>query len=300
MRNEAVRQGAEPHRKAPPPFERFVRWLAAQPSDESRDHWRTLLDGFTGATPLPMDHIAGIDLQAEHGDAHTTLELLLSDEQTSALRHLADAQQVTLDTLLQGAWALLLSRYAGTDDVVFGATRACRGAPVKGVDSMVGLLINTVPVRVAVPATASLTSWLQVLRSQWVGMRNYEQTPLAKILEWSELLPGEPLFESIVVFENFGLTESLQELGAAWVNRSFRLIGTTNYPWWCRVISDHRSSSSSRTIAVVSTMIPCAGCVSICERCCAHSRPVLSVRSPRSRCSPRLSASSCWELGAAG
>ena len=229
-------QGVEPHLEEPHPFERYVRWLAAQPSDESRDYWRGFLEGFTRATPLPMDHVARTNLQPEHDDSHKTLELLLTEDETAALRGLAHAQQVTFNTLLQGAWALLLSRYAGTEDVVFGATRACRGTPVEGVHSMVGLLINTAPIRVAVPASTTLASWLQGLRSQWIAMREHEQTPLTKIQGWSDLPPGEPLFESIVVFENFGLDEALREKGSAWASRSFRLIGTTNYPL---VVSGH-------------------------------------------------------------
>ena len=233
---EAVCQGAEPHLAAPPPYERYVRWLVGQPSDKSQDYWRAMLEGLGGATPLPMGPPDRVRLLPDHEDRHRSLELLLTTEQTASLRQLADTLRVTFNTLLQGAWALLLSRYASTEDVVFGATRACRGIPVEGVGAMVGLLINTLPVRVAVPASTTLASWLPGLRSRWVAMREHEQTPLASIQEWSELPPGEPLFDSIVVFENFRLDEHLRAKGGAWNNRSFRLIGTTNYPL---VVSGH-------------------------------------------------------------
>src|SRR4029077_2832188 len=112
---------------------------ATQDFSISQDYWKRLLAGFSSATPLPCEHSS--QAESEEGDCHRTLELWLTEELTASLRNLADTCQVTLNTLLQGAWALLLGFYAGTEDVVFGATRACRGSSVEGTESMVGLLI---------------------------------------------------------------------------------------------------------------------------------------------------------------
>ena len=86
---------------------------------------------------------------------------------------------------MQGAWAILLSRYSGKRDVIFGATRGCRRSSVAGAERIIGPLLNTVPVRVTVSPDAMLLPWLQELRAQWVALRDHEHTPLGRIREWS-------------------------------------------------------------------------------------------------------------------
>src|SRR5262249_17078324 len=212
----------------PRPFHDHVQWLVAKDFEGSATYWTSLLAGFPSATSLPPTNCPRTDV--DDVVCHRTLELVLSQELTQALHNLAHANQVTFNTLLQGAWALLLSFYAGTEDVVFGATRACRRSSVAGAESIIGLLINTLPVRVRVPASASLIPWLKALRSQWVAMREYEHTSLAQVQSWSEVPTGKPLFESIVVFENFRLVAILREPGDAATGRQFQLRGVTNYP----------------------------------------------------------------------
>jgi non-ribosomal peptide synthetase component F len=93
------------------------------------------------------------------------------------LQSLAKEHQLTLNTLVQGAWALLLSRYSGETDVVFSATKSCRRSTIAGAESMVGRFINTLPVRVSVPARDALLPWLKKLRAQWVALRDWQHTP---------------------------------------------------------------------------------------------------------------------------
>ena len=94
---------------------------------------------------------------------------------------------------------------------------------------MIGLLINTLPMRVRVNPEAALIPWLKELRSQWVAMREHEHTPLEKVLSWSDVPPGRPLFETILVFENIELNSLLHSQGGSWSTRHFRLIQQTNY-----------------------------------------------------------------------
>jgi len=124
----------------------------------------------------------------------------------------------------------VLGRCCGEDFVVFGATRAGRHAPVPGVESIIGLLINTVPFPVHVPPAAGLLPWLSSLRSEWIAMREVEHTPLIKIREWSQIPSDQPLFESLLVFENYELNTFMQTQGERWKNREFYLLGTTPYP----------------------------------------------------------------------
>ena len=227
---DAHRDGVEPRLEPPQPFEPYVRWWLAQDLERQHKYWGEVVKGFCGATPLPVEKANQVIAGSAQQDRHRTLQAELTEQRTSALRQLASAQEVTLNTLFQGAWALLESRYAGTDDVLFGATRACRNTPVNGTASIVGLLINTVPMRVAVPPSMVAGEWLQSLRSQWVAIRDHELASLAQIQALSSIPRGEPLFDSLVVFENFRLDSIGPRGGGAWAGRSFRLIATTNYP----------------------------------------------------------------------
>src|SRR5262249_7341790 len=109
-------------------------------------------------------------------------------------------------------------------------TRAWQRPALEGAESMVGLFINTLPMRVHVSPGGSLLPWLKELRAQWDALRDYEHTPLVKVQGWSDVPSGKPLFESILVFENYLLNSALRAQGGSWENRDFRLLGPTNYP----------------------------------------------------------------------
>lgn len=221
------------------PYQDYVEWLHQQDWSEAKPYWQHCLSGFQAARPL-----SGEPLSNEVTHAHPNLpnlhsnfsveqdeaERCLSQQTTAALVQLAQRYNITANTILQGAWAILLSHYSDSNDIVFGTTRACRHAPVEGAASMVGLLINTVPVRVQIKPEVSLISWLQDLRQQHLAIRPYEHTPLAQIQQWSELPPGASLFESLVGFENYALNTALQAQGGAWKHREFQLIEQPNYP----------------------------------------------------------------------
>jgi non-ribosomal peptide synthetase component F len=113
-----------------------------------------------------------------------------------------------LNTLVQGAWALVLSRYSGQHDVVFGATVSGRPPELKGVEEMVGVFINTLPVRVKVTLDMPVADWLWRLQKEQLESRQYEYSPLSRVQGWSEVERGSPLFQSIVVFENYPSSSS--------------------------------------------------------------------------------------------
>jgi amino acid adenylation domain-containing protein len=225
---EAFRAGTELRLERPRPYRDYIGWLQEQDFSKAEGFWRNALKGFATPTPLVVDHVSSADREAEirKGDK----EIRLSTEITSALRALADKNELTLNTIVQGAWSLLLSRYSNESEVLFGVTRACRRSTIDGADAMVGLFINTLPMRVRVNPEATLIPWLKELRSQSIAMRAYEHTPLEKVRRWSDMTPGKPLFESILVFENFHLNSLLQSAGGTWTNREFHLSEQTNYP----------------------------------------------------------------------
>jgi amino acid adenylation domain-containing protein len=206
------------------PYRNYINWLEKQDLSQAESFWRETLKNFTAPTPLVVDRLSAPE--AEYAE----LETQLSTETTAALHALARQNQLTLNTLAQGAWALLLSRYSCEEDVVFGATVSGRPAELPGAETMVGLFINTLPVRVRVPFEASVTSWLKDLQAQQVELRQFEYSPLVQIQEWSEVPRGTPLFESILVFENYPVDASLRELNGSLKFHDIHSIEQTNYP----------------------------------------------------------------------
>ncbi|MBZ5723521.1 MAG: amino acid adenylation domain-containing protein [Acidobacteriia bacterium] len=225
---ESSLTGQELDLPRPRPYRDYIEWLQSQDPSSAEAYWRRQLRGFSVATPLVVDKPSGAHSPAldRQGDD----SVVLSAAATTALNELARGNGVTLNTVVQGAWALLLSRYSGEEDVAYGVVRACRKSSVDGADDMVGLFINTLPMRVRVPSEAKLADWLKELRCQWLAMRDYEHTPLVAAQKCADVAPGKPLFESIVMFENYDLNERLRQQGGKWADRSFRLYEQTGYP----------------------------------------------------------------------
>ena len=222
---EAAQAGQPWDAPRPRPYRDYIAWLRSQDLGPAEAFWRNALAGFRAPTPVGIDG----DRAAEPAGIGVG-ERRLGEAATLPLREFAHRHGLTLNTLVQGAWALLLHRYTGEEDVVFGSTRACRRSALGGADDLVGLLINTLPVRVRVRADSALVPWLRLLREQQLAVRPHEHTPLVKVQAWSEVPRGRPLFESLVVFENETLDQQLRTLGGAWEGRRFIYRGQTNYP----------------------------------------------------------------------
>ena len=186
-----------------------------------------LLRGETSSLPLIR---GGLGWGQKSQSSYDEQEIHLSATTTTALQSLARQHQLTLNTLVQAAWALLLSRYSDSDDVVFGTAVSGRPPSLIGSDAMVGLFINTLPVRVKIGAEDTLLSWLKQLQAQQVDARQYEYTPLAEIQRWSEVAGGVPLFESLVVFENYPLDAAVQQINQDLQIKDVISFEKTNYP----------------------------------------------------------------------
>ena len=133
----------------------------------------------------------------------------------------------------------MLNAYSGEEDIVIGAITSGRPADLPGVDSMVGLFINTLPVRVRISATDTLVPWLKKLQDSHAEMRRYEYSPLVQIQGWSEIPRGVPMFENLFVFENYPLAELLREERWGLQVEEVRDLEKTNYPLTVVVIPDH-------------------------------------------------------------
>jgi amino acid adenylation domain-containing protein len=205
------------------PYQNYINWLNQQDLDQAKIFWQSQLKDFTTPTLLPINYNNKIKKE------RCIEEYNLSESLTKKLDKLAEENEITLNTICQGIWSLLLSRYSREQDVLFGAIRACRHT-VEGSESMVGLLINTIPVRIKLNPEQSIISLLKQIRKQWIDFRQYEYTPLSHIKQWNDLSGNINLFDSLVNFENDELNTKLKSQGGNWLHRKFQLLEQAHYP----------------------------------------------------------------------
>ena len=185
----------------------YIAWLQAQDKSVSEAFWKEQLLNLQEPTRLARG------LQAAHSEAlavNGEHRLNLDASQTAQLKAFAQRNKVTLNTLVQSAWLLLLQHHTGQSTVAFGATVAGRPAQLRGIEQQVGLFINTLPVVATPDAQMTVSQWLQQIQAQNVRLREQEHTPLFEIQRWAGL-GGEALFDSILVFENYPVSEALEQ-----------------------------------------------------------------------------------------
>ena len=225
---EASRQGRSVESARTRPYRDYIAWHRAQDIAAAEGYWRETLKGFTAPTPLVVDrHTDGRDTD---GELSGEQEVIVSASTTAALQALARQNQLTLSGLVQGAWALLLSRYSGEDDVVFGVTSSGRPAELKGAENMVGLFIVTLPARVKTPPDELLLPWLKQLQASQYQMLQFEYSPPVQVQRWSEIPPGQQLFQSIIVFENYPVENVSSDESGSFEIKNFKSSGNSNYP----------------------------------------------------------------------
>lgn len=188
--------------------------------------WRQELKGFGAPTPLVVDRVNS----REHGQnsSHAKAEVKLSRAMTLGLKSLIQDHELTLNTLIKGAWALLLSRYSSEEDIVFGVTTVCHQSTMAEV-STEKHLINALPVRVRISPNQLLLSWLKQLQAQWATLQEYRHTSLAQVQEWSDISPNTALFESLLVLEDY-------QINSVRKNQGFQSLAQASLPL---IISGH-------------------------------------------------------------
>jgi len=222
----AICQGEDLPQTSFPAYQDYIDWLQQQDLDRAEGFWREELKGFSAPTPL----VTASSATVSEGEAnHDREKLLLSPEKTARVKSWAQSHNLTLQTVVQGMWGLLLSRYSSESDVVWGMATSCRRQPT-GAESMLGLLLNTLPVRVQVDSNTPVLAWLQSLQEKWEQLREYDYTPLSKILEWSDVPRGADLAESLLVFEEQSLQETMRGRGEAWQGQEFELRHKSSFP----------------------------------------------------------------------
>ncbi|HEU4874945.1 MAG TPA: amino acid adenylation domain-containing protein, partial [Pyrinomonadaceae bacterium] len=198
----------------PRSYRDYIFWLQNQPLEEAERYWREKLRGLSSPTTLALGRgaVARVGERGEGAEGEYREQWLsLNAAETAELNAAARRHKLTLNTIAQGAWSILLSRYSGEQDVVFGMTVAGRPAGMRGVEQMVGLFINTLPLRVRINERERVSELLKGLQAEAVEMRQYEHSPLLEVAKWSEIPRGIPLFESVLAFENYPTDASFGE-----------------------------------------------------------------------------------------
>jgi amino acid adenylation domain-containing protein len=212
------------------PFRDYVAWSQKQDSSQAEAYWREMLAGVVAPTALAETNGRGD--QAPGGNHAYKYQVFdLPEESTSALQTLARRRQLTLNTMVQGAWALVLARYSGERDVLFGVTVSGRPSSLLGAESMVGMFVNTLPIRVRVEPGERLLDWLAQLQKRQAEMRRFEHTSLVEVQGWSDVPRGGQLFESFITFENLLSSDpSAEDDGAFKIRNVGILLSETGYP----------------------------------------------------------------------
>ncbi|WP_035641700.1 non-ribosomal peptide synthetase, partial [Bradyrhizobium sp. ORS 375] len=210
--------------RGPSHYRDYIAWLMVQDAGSAERFWRAQLAAFDQPTQL-ADAFG-----ARRNDAHGHLRCYARFDEgaTVAMKAFARRERVTLNTLIQGVWALLLQRYTGQQTVTFGVTVAGRPASLDGAEQMIGLFINTLPMIETPPAASTIGDWLRSIQARNAAMRDYEQTPLYDIQSWAGRA-GEAMFDSIIVFENYPIDRGLVGDGSLRF-AGLRTVDVTNYP----------------------------------------------------------------------
>ncbi|MFF7560616.1 condensation domain-containing protein [Streptomyces pseudovenezuelae] len=207
----------------PPPVspQAFFAWRGEQDAPAAREAWRAALDGLAEATRV-----------APYADSHTAtateqIVLTVPEELTAAVGERARGLGLTLSTVVQGTWGLLLSRLTGADDVVFGTTVSGRAPELPDVESVIGMLVNTVPVRVRTDGAETLAALYTRLQQEQSELVAHHQLGLTEIQSLTDI-DGE-LFDTLVVFENYPVDRAVDSVGGVRVTGT-EAHNTVHYP----------------------------------------------------------------------
>ena len=184
----------------------YIKWLVKQDNKKAADYWEKYLDGYEELTVIPANHIK------KETDSYENREFTfeINRDDTNKIINIAKHNQVTLNTVVQAIWGILLKRYNNSNDVLFGAVVSGRNARVQGIEGMVGLFINTVPVRIKFEEDMIFTDLLKQIQQDSICCKEYEYLSLAKIQSKSS--HKQDLINHVVIFENYPIPKEFESI----------------------------------------------------------------------------------------
>jgi len=221
---EAFKQGSLVQLNSRRPYQDYIAWLQKQELSKAESFWKDYLASVEEPTHLSFNNI----IEENQEKDYDTYSIALSVEETDRIKAFAAQNGLTLNTVIQGAVGLVLKAYTQQPEVVLGVTVSGRGIDLPGVEEMVGLFINTLPLKITPQPTEDTLTFLKNLQDQTQKLNDYAYTPLAQIQAWSGI--NQSLFDVIFVFENYPPDEEIHNITSDFTIRSVKSIEKTEYP----------------------------------------------------------------------
>lgn len=234
----SIRDGSAPALADPPPYRHFIEWLSQDDQSPGHRFWQSELQGFRTPSTIPFSDPAPVD----NGNlSHGWIETTLSPDDTKRCHATAQRLRLTPSTLVQGAWALLLARYSGCRDVIYGSAVSGRQIDLDRVEDTPGIFIATLPVRISVDDTRPLGEWFQTLQRKTVEIRQYEHFSPAAMQEMTDVPPEcLPVFNTIVVMANYPGSDLARDLSEIVEMTDVEYITMPHYAMTVFVIPEER------------------------------------------------------------
>ncbi len=190
------------------PYKNYIDWLIEQDKEEGYSYWETYLEAYEKQAGLPKPK-----RRVKNGEyIQEAYSQVIDEDETTDLNRLARKHQVTVNTLFQTSWGVLLQKYNNTDDVVFGVVVSGRPSEIEGIENIIGLLINTIPIRIKCPESVEFSQLLTDIQKNSISSKSYEYLSLAEI-QANSALKGN-LIDHIFIFENYPLQDKIKNAGA--------------------------------------------------------------------------------------
>ncbi len=220
MLNKGIQTQLPPKR----PYQDYIKWLKTKNKDEAKNFWTSYLRGFTNPTKLHYD-ITNIEV-----GEYKKEKLSLPEELSVRIHKFVKEKKITLSSFLQSVWGILLSKYTSEEDVIFGATFSGRSPELPGSETMLGLFINTLPIRAKINPVAPITDWIVEFHKEQIPLKDFEWSALYEVQNYSELSNKQNLFDTLFVFENYPVDSTISKTNLSFEIKNVSTFERTNYP----------------------------------------------------------------------
>ncbi|HEX2926727.1 MAG TPA: amino acid adenylation domain-containing protein [Ruminiclostridium sp.] len=229
---KSVKAGIIPNLPAAVPYSKYIQWLEKQDSDAASEYWKDTLEGYEQLAALPQNSVSVAEESCGQQEVHFTV----GRELLKRMEYMAGSKNVTVNTVLQTVWGILLQKYNNTDDAVFGTVISGRTPQIPGVERMLGLLINTIPVRIKSVKQESFSGLIQRIQQNLLECEKYGYYPLYEIQSGLDSKQG--LLNHLFIFENYPLSKYTEGLGKdqGLVVSNMKLWEKTNYDFNIEII----------------------------------------------------------------
>ncbi len=223
---EAFNSGTEINLPFPQPYKNYITWLKNKDLKKAKEFWTEYLKGFS----TPVEIKLAKEEKTIEGIESKTIAEEFSELETEKIKNIAQENKITINTIIQIAWANLIHKYTGENDIVFGATTSGRPTDLYDAENIIGLFINTLPIRSKISNKTTIIQQLKQFHNNQGSIREFEYTPLVEIQKWSDMENKANLFNNIFVFENYPVDESINNPNLSFEISDVKFKERTNFP----------------------------------------------------------------------